>query len=437
MNAQRDAEGRRLATTITCGLVAILVLASYRATLPQTAGYARSAAPILSIPIRPEYAVAPPLPVLNSTEAISLLNKQREANGIPGALVDEPALSEGCLSWSTVYRMALGQYPHEELPTQPGYTAEGDLAAKLSDLDGVPGSRFTVGRLWGPLFNPWSAAAFHLAALMNPAVTTTWYGASTAAACMGTSGSRAFSVPAFYSFPGNGATDVPIAENTGEYPKSPQQDVGLSDEYYGGPAILLWDEGTSAHLRAATLSSASGTVVPTGIVTPETDALARASIVVPKARFAPNTKYELTATWEGVAGSSVSQTVSFTTAATDLNGEIEAYEKGSAGAQLRGVPTGSITGTLHGHRLRLTAVGIAVGKVVHLAVVQCSRGDCEYQHVPTPWRRTVRLRKTTVLNLPGSLGSQRHILTLHMAGFVDAGHPIPEIRVWGSLPRGG
>jgi hypothetical protein len=141
----------------------------------------------------------------------------------------------GCLSWATVYREAKGQYPHEELLSQPGYTTEGNEAAGSSDLAGEPGSKFTVGALWGPLFNPWSGAALHEASLMDPAITTVWYGGSLAAACMGTSGARTFSAPVFYSVPGPGAANVPTAENTGELPFPPQEAVGLATNRISPP----------------------------------------------------------------------------------------------------------------------------------------------------------------------------------------------------------
>lgn len=169
------------------------------------------------------------LPLLTTSQAIALLNQQRAANGIPGDLVEEPILSAGCLSWATVYREAKGQYPHEELPSQPGYTAEGNEAASRSDLDGESGSEFRVGTQWSMLFNPWSGAALHEANLMNPVATTIWYGASQSAACLGTSGYQAFASPTFFSVPEPGASNVPIAENTGELPFPPQEAAGLGE----------------------------------------------------------------------------------------------------------------------------------------------------------------------------------------------------------------
>jgi hypothetical protein len=371
------------------------------------------------------------LPVLTAPQAIALLNQQRAANGIPGDLAEEPHLSTGCLSWATAYREAKGQYPHGELRSQPGYTTEGDDAASSSDLSGEPGSRFTVGALWGPLFNPWSGAALHEAGLMDPAITMAWYGASLGAACMGTSGARPVATPAFYSVPGPAAANVPIAENTGELPFSPQEAVGLGNAAYLAPAIPLWAEGTpGAKLQTATLASTAGAAVPTSLVTPETAApqspsgfpsvgafggYTSASFVVPRVRFKANTSYVLTAIWQTVAGSAT-QTVPFKTAATDLNGQIAAYERiAEQPVAQAGLPTGTITPSLHGRQLSIKASGIAIGQTVRLLIERCRTKRCMPRQVQIPWRLAVRLRShvtnVTIPRLPTSLWSTINLTT--------------------------
>jgi hypothetical protein len=386
----------------------------------------------------------PALPVADTGQAIKLLNEQRTANGIPGDLVEEPKLSEGCQSWATNYRPAKGQYPHEELPSQPGYTVQGNEAAMSSDLNGEPGSRFTVGTLWGSLFNPWSGAAIHEAGLLNPAVMSVWYGASRAAACMGTSGARSFLGPSFYSVPGPGARNVPIAENTGEFPFSSQEAVGLGQEPYLAPALLLWDEGSSAHLATATLTTAGGEPVPISLVTPETPTpgappnfpsvstfggYSAASFVVPRVKFKKNMSYVLMASWQGPEGTSL-QTVRFTTADTDLNGLITEAEKVLAET----FPKGLVVPSLRGHRLSLKSSGIALGHVAHLRVIGCPAGDCEYQRVPTPWKYTVRLRSAiTRVSIPSSPSGGRYILTLRIPDFKFRGHWIRNLFAWAPI----
>jgi hypothetical protein len=77
-----------------------------------TVGLAGAAGDALGAPVfRPAVGEVTPepdgnlhLPLLTAPQAITLLNQQRTANGIPGDLVEEPILSAGCLSWATVYR---------------------------------------------------------------------------------------------------------------------------------------------------------------------------------------------------------------------------------------------------------------------------------------------------------------------------------------------
>jgi hypothetical protein len=352
---------------------------------------AAASASTLTIPIL-EYRAPKPLPLLDDVEAVQRLNAQREANSIPGSLALEPTLSEGCLSWATVYRELAGQYPHEEIPTQPGYTPEGNAAVGQSDLTGEPGNRFTVGDLWTTQLNPWTAAAFHLQALMDPAATEAWYGATGTAACMGTRGTRTFTAPAFYSYPGNGATEVPTRENTGEWPNSPEQDVGLGAEAFVAGAIILWPEDIQATLASATLQSSHGTVIPTQLET--TDSLnGSASFVVPTTKLQPETAYTLSANWSTGTGPQT-QTVHFTSGPTDLS---EAFERAEEAGPQREL--GRIIVTLNGHRLTLHATGASVGGPLTFRLIRCTSGECS-RALGVAWKHTVVLRRHLTLAVP-------------------------------------
>ena len=369
------------------------------------------------------------LPLLAAPQAIALLNQQRTANGIPGDLVEEPALSAGCLSWATVYREAKGQYPHEEVPGQPGYSPEGNEAASRSDLDGEPGSQFSVGTAWGTLFNPWSGAPLHEAALMNPVATTVWYGASQGAACLGTTGDQTFASPTFFSVPGPGASSVPIAESSGELPFSPEQAVGLEGKEVA-PAIPLWDEGTDAKLTAATVSAAGGGPVPTSLVTPETPTppapanfpsvptfggYTNASFVLPRTKLKPNTSYTLTATWQNSQGANSTQTVQFTTAATDLSKQIEAAERAFQDA---GIESGTFTPVLNGRTLMITATGLAVGRKLTVEMLRCTYSECGNHVDQVTLDRAVRLATTPVrVKIPLPPRGKRSSLELVMTPF--------------------
>ena len=365
-----------LATVVVLGL----------AGLPSSASASTLAIPLL------EYRPPKTLPLLTDVEAVRHLNEQREANGIPGGLTLEPMLSEGCQSWATNYRELPGQYPHEEIPTQPGYTPGGNAAVHVSDLTGEPGNKFTVGNLWTTQFNPWTAAAFHLQALMNPASTEAWYGATPSAACMGTRESRAFTTPAFYSYPGNGATEVPTRENTGEWPNSPEQDVGLGPEAFVAGAIILWPEDMQASLTSATLQSSRGAVIPTQLET--TDSLnGGASFVVPTTKLQPETAYTLTASWSTSTGPQT-QTVHFTSGPTDLTEAIERVEEAGPRREL-----GRVVITLNGHRLSLHVTGDGVGGPLTFRLIRCSSGECS-RGLGVAWKKTVVLRRHVAVTVP-------------------------------------
>jgi hypothetical protein len=381
--------------------------------------------------------------VFTAPEAIATLNQQRTANGIPGDLVEDPLLSTGCLDWATIYRPAEGQYPHEELPGQPGYTMAGDEAARSSDLAGAPGTTANGGaEFWGALFNPWFGASLHEQVLMDPAATTVWFGASQSAACMGTSGERPFATEAFYSFPGPGATGVPVGARPDELPFSPQQAVGLKDEDVG-PAIILWAESSpNAKLQSATLSTAGGAKVPVSLVTPETPAppsppdwpasstfgaFSDASFVVPRVKFKANTSYVLTATWQTAAGSHA-QIIPFMTAAptVEFAGPPD-LENVALEHLIQTVSVGSYTPTLSGRTLTIQATGHAVGRVMTVKMFTCStRGKCVYlgpSHVPL--ERTVRLATTPVrLVIPVTPRGKRSYLGLSMAPFKVEGRQV-------------
>jgi len=55
-------------------------------------------------------AKAKPFVPMTGPEGVALLNQQREANGIPGGLVEDAHLSEGCRDRVTYYHDAPEQY---------------------------------------------------------------------------------------------------------------------------------------------------------------------------------------------------------------------------------------------------------------------------------------------------------------------------------------
>jgi hypothetical protein len=280
-----------------------------------------------TVETRPEVVKANPV---TAAQAIDDLNAQREANGIPGGLVEEPRLSEGCEQYTNGYVPASGQYPHTEIPGQPGYTELGSEAAASSDLSGSAGS-------WTSTVNPWTGAPLHLAALFDPLATTAWYGERSGAftptqsysVCMGVDDTREVTGVSFYSLPGNGSVNVPFAEKSAEGPYTPAEAVGLQAGVATGPTIILWPVGLEGAPSSVTLQTTTGSPIAIDVATPETpspktpagfpdiptlgDYSRGASFVIPVHPLAAGTAYTLSVVWQPPTGPPVTQVVGFTT----------------------------------------------------------------------------------------------------------------------------
>src|SRR4051794_19026214 len=90
---------------------------------------------------------------LTGPAIVGFLNAQREAHGIPSGIVEDAGLSDGCAKhdqWS----IRNNKLQHFEEPLSPGYTAEGDAAARTSVL-------YRGGSDWSPSNNPFETAPIH------------------------------------------------------------------------------------------------------------------------------------------------------------------------------------------------------------------------------------------------------------------------------------
>jgi hypothetical protein len=374
----------------------------------------------------------PAVPHVTSTEAIAYLNEQRAANGIPGNLVDDTELSQGCLEYTNNYVPTRDQYPHEELPTQPGYSAAGDRAAASSDLAyRSPGFPMAW---WGPETNPWLNAPIHLAGLFKPTAEAAWYGESSHAACMdaGPSLAQPFSAaevaptPTFYSYPGAGVKNVATSWNAGEAPFTPGEAVGIRQGTETGPYILLWAVGGSSEILSAALVGPRGEDTPIKLVPPSTPAppspgnfpqettvgaYGNVTYVIPPRPLKADSSYALTAQWKTYLGQVFVQTASFQTG-TQTEGEKE--------ISLR-PPKGQILSTLTPRTLRLASSGVALGQVVGVSFRLCHGNRfaprCPARQAPAqqPWRRA--LPAEVAVAVPRALRGKHFAACLSIAPF--------------------
>lgn len=113
--------------------------------------------------------LAGPAHAVTSAQIVSVINAERQANGLP-PVREDPALSAGCAAYDQ-YRSRNGSVqnaftPGPEDPSKPGYTAAGARAARNSLTNA--GDRPADSWANGDVFDD---APSHLFQLMNPALT--------------------------------------------------------------------------------------------------------------------------------------------------------------------------------------------------------------------------------------------------------------------------
>jgi hypothetical protein len=259
--------------------------------------------------------------------AVGFLNAQRAANGLPADLTIDAAMSEGCRKHETDYQGTRSQNPHDELPSRPGYSPEGQQAARSSEL--VLGRSMDVDAAWSRDGNPWSTGAlFHLQGLFKPGATTAWWGFGPNGMCMGTGDGRAFTTPAFFSYPGNGTAWAPASDQIGELPFSPIEVLGLPA--LTGPGVIVWAAGIAdPRIASASLTEADSSIpipvrwadastpIPPSLSGGEEGAtlagFGDAGYVIPPRPLTPGRAYVLNVDWTDATGHDYQQTIQFST----------------------------------------------------------------------------------------------------------------------------
>lgn len=207
---------------------------------------------------------ADPAEAVPAKQAISNLNKQRKANGIPAGLVARPALNRGCRKHNRWMQMN-GVLAHAEEPGTPGYTPEGDLAARQSVL-GWGTAPWRTAR-----DNRWETAPLHLTQLLDPSLLNTGYDESHGFFCAQTLTAPRRKGPArprLHTYPGPGSP-IYRGERAAESPYTPGELAGIPQGRLTGPYIHLMvaarAPGGSAHplrrparILAASLRPAGG-----------------------------------------------------------------------------------------------------------------------------------------------------------------------------------
>jgi hypothetical protein len=198
----------------------------------------------------------------SSAQAITWLNAQRAANGIPAGITDNPAWDQGCadhIKWREQNPNAPN--PHIETPETPGYTEDGAFAGAHAVLGGTWSA--STQYPWGAA-NPWETAPGHLMQLLGADLAVTGY----APGCMITWAGyqRAGTTsPRLFTYPGNGTDFISGQELAAEWPATPGSLVGIPQGTITGPYLFVLGYGTG--FGALTSASLSGPTGPLAVVT--------------------------------------------------------------------------------------------------------------------------------------------------------------------------
>ncbi len=269
---------------------------------------------------------AAPAQALTPQQEIAFLNAQRATNGIPAGIVEVPEWSDGCAK-HMAYLELNNKFQHEESPSDPGYTAEGEEAGGSSVLSGG-------GRAFGDDgTNAFEHAPLHLAQMLSPYLERSGASGGCLATLRGLS--RTFDAPTTFSYPGPGGT-APVSQQVSEWPFVPQAFVGLSpadDPTVGivtGPSLYFFyasPDGSGGAITAATLTGPAGPAPVRWVDNTTTGPLGNlgaylpsGGIVIPVSPLQANASYTATVQFQPSSGAAVSRTWSFATGAAPSPG---------------------------------------------------------------------------------------------------------------------
>ncbi len=224
---------------------------------------------------------------VTAAEAIAFLNAQRAANGLPADIVENPAWSDACVKHGRYLNLNRGvSNPHDEDPSKPGYTPEGQQAARSSVLGGTYDH-------FGD--NPYEDAPIHLMQLLGPGLAETGY----APGCMWTWPGYTRVPPATtqtFTYPGPGST-IYYSEWAAELPFVPGDFVGLPEGTQTGPHLFVFAFAEQARGVDITGAELVGPTGPVAVRTVDnlTDTvgsyLPPGGILIPEQPLAPDSEY--------------------------------------------------------------------------------------------------------------------------------------------------
>jgi hypothetical protein len=264
----------------------------------------------------PSLAQAAQEPTLEE-RALNQLNAYRRAAGLEPVTLD-PVLSRGCaahaayLVKNTDHPSTKGLGGHDEDPQLPGFTEEGQKAAKASDI--------SFGHSPLAAIDCWMNSLFHRIPIIDPTLKKVGFGYAPGGRWRWITvldverGREKNRTEQVVVFPGEGQKNVPLALQRGETPDPIPED---KDKQAGYPITITFPLGSMVREATATLTTADGKEVEVWLSTPEKPVDARFQrntiCLIAKNPLRPGTTYTVTGA-AMLADRAWAQTWSFTTA---------------------------------------------------------------------------------------------------------------------------
>jgi hypothetical protein len=252
---------------------------------------------------------------ITGLEIVQRLSSQREANGIPGGLVERPDWSAACAKHN-YYGAQTGELRHSEDPASPFYSAEGNWAAENSVLAG--GTGWAHG-------NPWEEAPIHLIQMLAPKLSEMGAAENDNHDCATTwPGYQRSEPPSLtaYSYPGNGVSAVVPTEKAFESPSVPGDQVGLPQGTTTGRHLLVYlsgvDPSDAPDVTVTASLSAAGAPVDLRVVDSTNEEIGGympqpSAFLIPAQPLKPQTAYEADVVWSMEGARLYEQRFGFTT----------------------------------------------------------------------------------------------------------------------------
>jgi hypothetical protein len=264
---------------------------------------------------------------ISGPEIVQRLSQQREANGIPGGLVERSDWSADCAKHN-YYGAQTGELRHSEDPSSPFYSAEGNWAAENSVL--ASGAGWSQG-------NPWEEAPIHLIQMLAPQL-------SEAGAAENDNHNCATTWPGYhrpeptgltaYSYPGNGVSGVVPTERAFESPSVPGDQVGLPEGTATGRHLLVYlsglDPSDAPDVTVTATLSVGGAPVDLRVVDSTNEEIGGympqpSAFLIPAQPLRPQTGYQADVKWSMEGTQLFEQRFDFTTG--NNSGEVVPIKK--------------------------------------------------------------------------------------------------------------